>query len=81
VSAHIRAIHTEVKGEYGWPRMYKELLAIGYRVVTTGNNPNMSVALDLVQQRFTSGPPPNCEMATSLRFSVRRIVCDFSSFS
>ena len=25
--AHIRAIHAEVKGEYGWPRMHKELLA------------------------------------------------------
>lgn len=22
--AHIRAIHAEVKGEYGWPRMWKE---------------------------------------------------------
>ena len=25
--AHIRAIHAEVKGEYGWPRIWKELLA------------------------------------------------------
>ena len=23
--AHIRAVHAEVKGEYGWPRMWKEL--------------------------------------------------------
>jgi transposase InsO family protein len=30
--AHIRAIHNEVKGEYGWPRMWKELLARGIRV-------------------------------------------------
>ena len=30
--AHMRAIHTEVKGEYGWPRMHKELLARGIRV-------------------------------------------------
>jgi len=30
--AHIRAIHAEVKGEYGWPRMWKELLARGIRV-------------------------------------------------
>ena len=30
--AHIRAIHTEVRGEYGWPRMWKELLARGIRV-------------------------------------------------
>ena len=30
--AHIRAIHAEVKGEYGWPRMHKELLARGIRV-------------------------------------------------
>jgi len=27
-----RAIHTEVKGEYGWSRMHKELLARGIRV-------------------------------------------------
>ncbi len=30
--AHIRAIHAQVKGEYGWPRMCKELLARGIRV-------------------------------------------------
>jgi len=30
--AHIRAIHAEVKGEYGWPRVWKELLARGTRV-------------------------------------------------
>ena len=30
--AHIRAIHAEVRQEYGWPRMYKELLAWGVRV-------------------------------------------------
>jgi transposase InsO family protein len=29
---HIRAIHTEFKGEYGWPRVWKELLASGVRV-------------------------------------------------
>jgi len=29
--AVIRAIHTEVQGEYGWPRMHKELLARGMR--------------------------------------------------
>jgi putative transposase len=28
----MRAIHAEVKGEYGWPRMHKELLARGIRV-------------------------------------------------
>ncbi len=32
VLARIRAIHAEVKGEYGWPRMQKELLARGIRV-------------------------------------------------
>lgn len=32
VLAHIRSIHTEVKGEYGLPRMHKELLARGIRV-------------------------------------------------
>ena len=29
---HIKAIHAEVKGEYGWPRMAKELVARGTRV-------------------------------------------------
>ena len=29
---HIRAIHAEVKGEYGWPRVWKELLTRGFRV-------------------------------------------------
>ena len=30
--AHMRAIHAEVKQEYGWPRMHKELVARGIRV-------------------------------------------------
>ena len=30
--ANIRTIHAEVKGEYGWPRMCKELLGRGIRV-------------------------------------------------
>ena len=30
--AHIRAIHAEVKGEYGWPRVWKERFARGIRV-------------------------------------------------
>ena len=29
---HIKAIHAEVKGEYGWPRMARELVARGMRV-------------------------------------------------
>lgn len=29
---HMRAIHAQLKGEYGWPRMHKELLARGIRV-------------------------------------------------
>lgn len=29
---HIKAIHGECKGEYGWPRIWKELLARGIRV-------------------------------------------------
>lgn len=32
VLVHMRAIHAEVKGEYGWPRMHKELLDRGIRV-------------------------------------------------
>ncbi|SDI55238.1 Transposase InsO and inactivated derivatives [Paraburkholderia steynii] len=30
--AHIKTIHTQVRGEYGWPRMWKELLTHGVRV-------------------------------------------------
>lgn len=30
--AHIRAFHAEVKGEYGWPRIHKELQAKGLRI-------------------------------------------------
>ena len=30
--AHIKAIHAQVKGEYGWPRIWKQLLANGVRV-------------------------------------------------
>jgi hypothetical protein len=30
--AQIRAIQVETKGEYGWPRVWKELLASGMRV-------------------------------------------------
>ncbi len=30
--AHVKAIHEQVKGEYGWPRVWKELLARGIRV-------------------------------------------------
>ena len=30
--AHIKAIHVQFKGEYGWPSIWKELLANGVRV-------------------------------------------------
>ena len=29
---HIKAIHAEVRGAYGWPRIWRELLARGIRV-------------------------------------------------
>ncbi len=29
---HIRAVHAESRGEYGWPRVWKQLLAQGIRV-------------------------------------------------
>jgi putative transposase len=32
VLAHIQVIHAQVKGEYGWPKVYKELLARGFKV-------------------------------------------------
>jgi transposase InsO family protein len=31
LSAHIRAIHSETRGAYGWPRMWRELRARGVR--------------------------------------------------
>lgn len=31
--AHVKAAHAGSKGEYGWPRIWKELLAKGVRVV------------------------------------------------
>jgi hypothetical protein len=34
--AHIRAIHEQLRGEYGWPRMHKELLARGLLWATGG---------------------------------------------
>lgn len=30
--AHFRAIHEQLRGEYGWPRMHKKLLARGVGV-------------------------------------------------
>ena len=30
--AHMRAIHAEVRGEYGWSKVWKELVASGIRV-------------------------------------------------
>ena len=30
--AHMRAIHAQIGGEYGWPRMHQELRARGFRV-------------------------------------------------
>ena len=30
--AYIKAIHVQFNGEYGWPRVWKELLANGVRV-------------------------------------------------
>ena len=30
--AHIRDIRAEVRGEYGWPKLWKELVASGIRV-------------------------------------------------
>lgn len=33
---HIRAVHAESKGEYGWPHVWKKLLAQGIRVSKDG---------------------------------------------
>jgi len=34
--AHMRAIHAEVKQEYGWPRMHKELVALVFGLGKNG---------------------------------------------
>ena len=56
---HIKAIHAEVQQEYGWPRMWKELLARGKRkfVVTTDSKHNLPIAPDLLQRNFTPALP------------------------
>jgi putative transposase len=33
---HIKAIHAETRGGYGWPRTWKELLALGIRTGEVG---------------------------------------------
>jgi hypothetical protein len=37
--AHICAIHEEVKGEYGWAKMLKELVARGHQVGKKAGTP------------------------------------------
>ena len=39
---HIRAIHAEVKGEYGWPKMWKELVARYSIQIVAANTVGMS---------------------------------------
>jgi putative transposase len=48
--ALLTAIYAEVKQEYGWPRMHKEL-------ATTDSKHNLSVAPDLVQRKFNPEAP------------------------
>ncbi len=48
--AHIKAIHAEVKGEYGWPRMWKELLDITY-IDTAEGWLYLAVMLDLFSRQ------------------------------
>jgi hypothetical protein len=55
--AHIRSIHAEVKGEYGWPRMHKELLARGIRVGKERVR-RLWCSVDGRDQRQTSGFAP-----------------------
>lgn len=67
---HIRAIHAQVKGEYGWPRIHKELQARGLRIgkerarklmaehgIRAKTKRSLPVAPDLVQLRFTPQAP------------------------
>lgn len=58
--AHIRAIHAEVKGEYGWPRMQQHGIRTKTKrkfVVTTDSRHSLPVAPDLVQRRFNPEAP------------------------
>ncbi|WP_255504332.1 DDE-type integrase/transposase/recombinase [Caballeronia sp. EK] len=47
---HIKAIHAHVKGEYGWPRMWKD-------IATTNSNHNLPIAPDLLEPNFTAAAP------------------------
>ena len=50
--AHIRAIHAEVRQEYGWPRMTKELCARG-----CPRRPGAGSTPDAAARHQGSGPP------------------------
>ena len=60
--ANIFAIHAEVKGEYGWPKMWKELVAHGHRVGKERERRlmqlhHLSIVPDLVRRNFTMTAP------------------------
>ena len=61
---HIKAIHAETRGGYGWPRIWKELLARGIRAkgkrrfkVTTDSRHDLPISPNLLNREFTVTQP------------------------
>ena len=77
VLAHIRAIHAEVKDEYGWPRMHKELLARGIRVGPhrTGCQHVLSVRLPRVRNFSVDRQKVACPMYDIVPDAADSVFC------
>ncbi|MBB4843384.1 transposase InsO family protein [Paucibacter oligotrophus] len=60
---HIKAVHVQSRGGYGWPRVWKELLARSIRVgkkrfkVTTDSNHALPISPNLLNREFTMSEP------------------------
>lgn len=65
--AYVRAIHAEIKGEYGWPRMHKELLAIGILVGRDRMARGCSSTLSWPKPSASLFSPPTAAIASRWR--------------
>ena len=60
---HIKAIYAQMRGAYGWPRIWRTLLAGGIRVgkrrfkVTTDSNHDLPIAPNLLERQFVVAKP------------------------